>query len=72
MIETVQISHDPFAREAITREIVRTTETCDWCGRSNEKGRLFRYYVEPDRIVCRQHEIQGLFCSVECMRIYYS
>ncbi len=68
-MQTVQISHDAFAREALTREVVRTQATCSWCG-NNHHGRLFRYYVEPDRVQSQQNAIKGLFCSVNCMRTY--
>lgn len=72
----VQISHDGFARQSIMRETVRTAEGCASCGmrRQNKKGRslyrLFRYCVQPDDSG-RTNPIQGLFCSIGCMRTYH-
>lgn len=76
MVDATYISKDPFARETLTRTVCRTLsspgfseQTCSWCG-SNHHHRLFRYYIEPD--AGQQHPIDGLFCSVGCMRIYHS
>ena len=69
-METVQISHDAFARHAIRRELIRWQGGCSWCGQ-NWKGRLFAYYVERDDRPGRLERIKGLFCSIGCMRTYH-
>ena len=69
-----QIRHDAFAREAILRETVYTSKTCDFCGNAKHTfdgtPYLYRYYVEQDGINTRPEPIKGLFCSIGCMRAY--
>jgi len=66
------VSRDPFAREELHREKVKTSKGCDWCGQTRKGGKLFAYHIEPDGILCRKNPIKGLFCSVGCMRAYHS
>ena len=64
------IVRDPFARETLCSRTEETYQTCSWCGsKRRETGRLFRYYVERDS--GRDSDINGLFCSVGCMRVYH-
>jgi len=63
----VQISHDGFARQSISRECVETKETCSWCGSKRKTGKLFQYSVEKDD-GARSDTINGLFCSMPCMK----
>ncbi len=71
---TVSISRNPFAREDVIREVVKTTCTCQWCGQKrHKKGQpidgLFAYGVENDN--GRQSiDYRHLFCSVGCFRAY--
>ena len=66
------ISRDPFAREELHRKTVNPgNNTCDWCGNLNRHDKLFQYYVEPDRINYQKNDIDGLFCSIGCMRSYH-
>jgi len=69
------ISRDPFAREEIHRERIYIGHgMCRWCGRVNNgtNGRrwLFQYRVESDG--GRSNNIEGLFCSIGCMRDFHS
>lgn len=69
---------NPFARESISAELVRTlhVETCAWCGQPGRRhGRslatyLRRYRVTPDS--GRSGYVAGarLFCSIGCARSY--
>lgn len=64
-----QIYHDAFARYELHREIVKGENLkCTWCGRSMK--RLFKYYVQNDGIYTFPRPIKGLFCSIDCMRVY--
>jgi len=63
----VQISHDGFARQPISRECVETKETCSWCGSKRKTGKLFQYSVEKDD-GASSNPINGLFCSMPCMK----
>lgn len=70
------ISRDPFARSELHREsIYDGNKECNWCGSSGVytmKGkRLFRYYVEQDRILTRKDYLTGQFCCIGCMRAYH-
>ena len=71
------ISRNPFAREEIHRRTVllfNSGVTCRWCGnvRVTRKGvrTLYGYRIESDAGRCAP--IEGLFCSVGCMRAYHS
>lgn len=75
-----QVNHDAFSRTSLMREVVKldrfTHGSCQNCGRrsfdANRNPRLFRYYTEPDSYrVGRPHPIDGLFCSISCMRTYH-
>ena len=65
MAELVQISHDPFGRYCIMREVVDTRKSCDWCG---SKPGKFIYYHENDSFGARPNQIGGQYCSIGCMR----
>jgi len=69
----VFISRDPYAREEIWRQCVRTKSTCDWCGQ-NRKGHLFVYSIEPDGCISTNcsNLINGKFCSIDCLRAYHN
>lgn len=67
----VIISHDSYARESITREVVHTTTACTFCG-GNNKSRLFRYGVIKDSNPYRHSLDTKLFCSLLCRLSYYS
>lgn len=66
------ISRNPFAREELHRESVKTTESCNWCGNRRKSGKLFRYYINPDSLYNRRNTIKGLFCCIGCMRAYHN
>ncbi len=68
---STQISHDGFARQSLLRDSVETSKSCDWCGEKRKSGNLFAYRVERDSLGARSNQIKGLFCSVNCMRIYH-
>lgn len=70
---SAQISHDASARESLVRKVVAplSYQHCSWCGRRNAHGKLFRYSTAPDANSARENIIIGLFCSVQCMRIYH-
>ena len=67
-----EINRDPFARETLCREAIHRLEIvakgCEWCGNHNGFGGLFRYFIETDGD--KRHEIDGLFCSVGCLRSF--
>lgn len=63
-----QISRDPFARESLHRETIKTASDCSWCGQQAK----FRYYTEPDAIYVRKNYLRGEFCSIGCMRAYHN
>jgi hypothetical protein len=64
------ISRNPYAREELHGETIKTNQACDWCGQNN-KRRLFNYYIEPDGILYKRWNIAGHFCSINCMRNYH-
>jgi len=64
--EIKQISRDPFARLDVVRRVVRSDNTCAWCG---QKGK-FQYGMWPDD--GKPHFNKKMFCSVDCYRMYYS
>ena len=68
-----QISHDAFARESILREVVSVGpgRTCKYCGGVRKNQTLFQYFVESDQYGSRPNKIDGLFCSIGCMRTYH-
>lgn len=73
---TVQISRDPFARTTLERRVVKTNDTCSWCGQHrNFMGRplanLFEYGTEPDGVASRINWHAGLFCSRSCHDSYH-
>lgn len=63
------INRDPFAREELHREVVKTNKTCDWCG-NNYKGKLYQYRIETDGGT--KSEIKGMFCQIGCLRSYHN
>ena len=64
------ISRNPFAREELWRENYTPTDaTCAWCGRLNRWRKLFIYIILTDG--GRHNTINGVFCSVDCMRSYH-
>ncbi|UGY23786.1 MULTISPECIES: hypothetical protein [Bradyrhizobium] len=71
---SIQIARDSFARQDLCREVVATSQDCDWCGgfryRSGRKLQaLFRYSTETDG--GRTHDHRGLFCSKGCHDSYH-
>lgn len=71
------VSRDPFAREEIHRRAVQCAgkgSECQWCGRVRESRKgvrtLYEYRVESDG--GRVSVIEGLFCSIGCMRAFHS
>lgn len=71
------VSRDPFAREEIHREVepspkymVLPPVSCDWCGGTNGKGKVYSYRIETDG--GRTFPLKGRFCSQSCFRIYHS
>ena len=75
----VQIYHSSFARYSLHREVMPILAwnhgaTCEWCGNvshdHNGKARLFKYSREDDSR-SDIHYVDGLFCSVSCMRTYH-
>lgn len=64
------ISRNPFAREELRRRSVTTSGTCGWCGGTRKNRKLFQYVIETDG--GRKFEINGLFCSISCMRTYHN
>ena len=61
------VSRNPFAREELFYEY--TEGKCYWCGNTNKRGKVKRFYVESDG--GRINEITGVFCSKDFMRTYY-
>ena len=69
---------NPFARESISAELVRSDhgETCAWCGQPGRRhGRalapyLRRYRVTPDSGPPGYVAGARLFCSIGCARSY--
>lgn len=71
------VSRDSFARQETHKERVYTVAGCQWCGqkkrtRSGPSGQfyLYRYSIEND--AGRKSSINGLFCSLDCMRSYHN
>jgi hypothetical protein len=71
------VNRDPFARQELHRHqtpVNTSGVTCEWCGNVKRtragKHYLYRYEVQTDG--GRKLDISGLFCSVGCMRSYYS
>lgn len=72
------IGRNPFARESISAELVRSDhgETCDWCGQPGRRhGRSPATYLRRYRITSdsgRSGYVAGarLFCSIGCARSY--
>lgn len=67
------ILHNAFARESIIRYSItpNKTQTCHWCG--TQKPRLYRYGVQKDDKLNGAVSWQDkLFCSISCMRSYFS
>ena len=70
-------NRDPFARMDFVKEKVRTHGgTCSWCGqvKKDKKGEfLYKYGDFADGIRTKAYfDEKHLFCSVGCMRVYYS
>lgn len=69
------IYHDPFARIELHRQTFQgpTSTTCSWCGQRRPSGAaLFQYYHEQDSIRNRRDVMNGVFCSISCMRAYHN
>ena len=67
-----QISHNPFARTSLLREIVQPSgQTCSWCGGLNRRGKLFKYSTLHDGIATRPAVHRGEFCSKSCHDSYH-
>lgn len=64
------ISRDPFARQELHRESVKTTRDCSWCGSKRDNGTLYRYFTESDG--GRRSEHSGVFCCKSCHDSYNS
>lgn len=69
------VSRDPFARQELHREthpVPANHGGCNFCGQLRQSRRgttsLFKYSVESD--TGRTHWIDGLYCSVSCLRAY--
>jgi hypothetical protein len=52
----------------------KTGETCGWCGQIKTGYRSDKslHYLFRFRTIVDNQEIEGLFCSLECMRAYHS
>lgn len=72
---TVEISHDAFARASIMRRIVYMSKpaSCAWCGnfRGKNQRTLFQYGTENDGRMGRVYWREKLFCSKPCHDTYY-
>jgi len=70
------ISRDPFARTELhrVRDYDVSHHGCKWCGqiKTTPKGRWFLYRYETQHDAGRHDYIDGRYCSVDCMRAYYS
>jgi hypothetical protein len=69
------ISRDPFAKKEMHKERLYSNKTCGFCGQTketkNKRKYLFQYRIEPDSIGSRKNIINGLFCSIACMKDYH-
>ncbi len=69
-MSSVQIRHDPFARECLMRD-VKPAGKCENCGVL--RPRLFRYYFTRDdsmrRSPLRRDDLN--FCNIGCMRQFH-
>jgi hypothetical protein len=72
------VSRDPFAREELYRTTVEAgNQTCSWCGQTRVIAKtgnkfLFQYFIKRDGVIRRQNVIEGLFCSINCMRTHHA
>jgi hypothetical protein len=69
-----QISRDPFARETLMRDSVKTFASCSFCGSTRRDSRLYQYITQRDAVyVHAQDNVhKGLFCSKSCHDAYHS
>lgn len=66
----VMVDRNPFARSELHREIVDTSERCDWCGlKRGSTGKLFKYSTQNDGGSRFTHK--GHFCSKGCHDNYH-
>lgn len=68
----VVISHDPFARRSVVRQIVRTDDECDCCMAPNTTGRLFNYGTLADDSRRGPNWEIKRFCSISCHDQYWN
>lgn len=69
---TIQTGRDSFARQDITKR--QEEGTCDYCGGTNKRGKVFVYMVERDGVSAaytRPQDISGKFCSIGCLNCYH-
>jgi len=64
----IRTGHDPFARQEITKRKVKGG--CQWCGSSDDKGRIWQYRIEDDQRP-GQFSVIGDFCCISCLNIYH-
>ena len=64
------LSRDSFARTTLMKESIKTNETCSWCGSKRKDGKLYRYFIEEDRINVRPQMAKGMFCCKSCFNSY--
>ena len=64
------ISHDPFGRYEVIRKTIETSNSCTWCGRRRDGGKLFQYGTLADGISTRPQFTDKSFCSIGCWRNY--
>lgn len=65
------VNRNPFARQETHKRSVKTKESCAFCGCKKQNSRLYQYSVEHDGIRNQTTTIDGLFCSIGCMRAYH-
>ena len=60
------VQRDPFARQELHKEKLKSRAECDWCGSTNT---LYKFSTQTDG--GRKFEHKGSFCSVSCYNSYH-
>jgi hypothetical protein len=66
----IQTGRNPFARETIFKR--QREGSCLYCGGTNKKGKVWKYFVESDRMNNSTNPIHGKFCGIQCLNSYHS
>jgi hypothetical protein len=67
----VKLGRNPFSRETIRKEKMKPA-SCSFCGGTDARGNIYQIVVESDSVYLNKSYYTGLFCSMNCFRMYHN